>query len=403
MRILPLNILAISSRVPAAEKKGDQVISYFRLTYLARMGHSIELICFGDMHREEDRHARQTLEAAGVVVHFVRWKPWEAACNLLNALLRSGAPFQCALYKSKQFSNTINEVTHKLKPDALYCVMVRVAENAKTFKGKMFVEMVDSMGLNFARRVALSNYMVRWLLNIERRRVSEYEKTLADRAERSFVVSNIDRNAIDSEKIDVIPLGIDMQRFLKIRESSDVPVIAFTGNMNYQPNVDATCWFVENCWASIKQSVLGVRLVIAGNEPQARVVSLATHDPAIIVTGRVPSIAKILNAATIAIAPMQSGSGMQFKILEAMACGIPVVASTLGLGDIQAIAGKDLLVGDSPEDFINSTLQLLRSPELREQIGNAGFNYVREHHTWHALNSYFERCLIVGLNKGIER
>ncbi len=93
---------------------------------------------------------------------------------------------------------------------------------------------------------------------------------------------------------------------------------------------------------------------------------------------------------------MQSGSGMQFKILEAMACGIPVVTSTLGLGDIKAVPGEEVLVCDSPGKFVESTLSLLRSNELRNRIGSAGLLYVQKNHSWDAINSKFETVCTQG-------
>ena len=394
-----MKILAISNRVPATEKKGDQVVSFFRLTHLARMGHSVEVICFGDPRRDEDRQAQKILEAAGIMVHFVRWNVLEAVRNLLGALLRPNTPFQCALYKSTRFEKLIDYVSFRLQPDALYCVMVRVASNAASYKGRIFVEMIDSMGLNFSSRVGLAKGPIRWMLDVERHRVSAFEKTLVDRAEQSFVVSNIDRQAIGSAKVETIPLGIDMERFAKNRCVGDYPVLTFTGNMHYQPNVDAVCWFVQHCWARIKTAIPDARLVIAGNEPQPRIISLSTNDSSISVTGRVPSIADVLNTATVAIAPMQSGSGMQFKILEAMACGVPVVTTTLGLGDIAAQPGKDLLIADDPLEFSNSVIRLIHSAELNQAVGDNGLQYVSHNHSWDAMNQKFLR--MCGLPKNI--
>jgi glycosyltransferase involved in cell wall biosynthesis len=113
------------------------------------------------------------------------------------------------------------------------------------------------------------------------------------------------------------------------------------------------------------------------------------------VTGRVPSLASVINAARVSIAPMQSGSGMQFKILEAMACGVPVVVSTLGLGDIAAEINKDFLLADTPDSFVQAILSLLQSEELREKIGNAGWQFVKKHHTWDMLNADFEQSIIL--------
>jgi len=130
-------------------------------------------------------------------------------------------------------------------------------------------------------------------------------------------------------------------------------------------------------------------MVVAGSNPAPQIEALRV-DPRISVTGRVASIAEVLNSAMVAVAPMQSGSGMQFKILEAMACGVPVVATTLGLGDIAARPGAEILIADSPERFVQSVLSLAGSPELRARVGDAGLRYVRERHDWERLNERFE-------------
>jgi glycosyltransferase involved in cell wall biosynthesis len=228
-----------------------------------------------------------------------------------------------------------------------------------------------------------------WLLGIEARRVAAYEKKIAARADRCFVVSSIDQQAMGSDHVGVLPLGIDVQRFNKPAVAATEPLIAFTGNMFYQPNVDAILWFAEHCWPAIKAAVPGVRLVIVGNRPQPSVVALGKQDQAIDVMGRVPSVAAILKTAAVAVAPMRSGSGMQFKILEAMACGVPVVATTIGQGDIGCVAGSDILVCDRGDDFAQGVIALLRSPAFREQIGNAGFRYAQENHSWDAINQQF--------------
>jgi polysaccharide biosynthesis protein PslH len=383
-----VKILVISSRVPAAEKKGDQVVSFFRVMYLVR-NHEVELICFGNMARSEDREARQVLESAGVVVHFVKWKPWVAAARLLQALPDNSMPFQCAYFRSGEFEKVVDAVCLRFMPDALYCVLVRVFVNAADFEGRIYVDMVDSMGLNFSRRASMATGLKRWVLNLERSRVTAFEMSVARRADRSFVVSRIDQNAIGEKKVEAIPLGIDMGRFKKEAGRQAEATIAFTGNMGYQPNIEAVQWFVNNCWPEVKRLVTGVQLVIAGSNPHANVVALADKDKQITVTGRVPSVAAILNGAKVALAPMQSGSGMQFKILEAMACGVPVVTTALGLGDISARPGKDILVADSSAEFTQAIVGLLKSVQMAEDIGDHGMQYVYTNHSWNALNERF--------------
>lgn len=383
-----MKILVIAGRVPAAEKKGDQVASFHRVMHLARTN-QIEIICFGNKKNLDDQEAKQTLEQAGIVVHFVPWKPWVALAQLLRAMPDSRMPFQNAFFRSADFRKTVMRICTRWKPDALYCVMIRVLANADGYKGRLFVDMIDSMGLNFARRASTSTGLMRQLLSVEQRRVSVFEKNVALRADRSFVVSRIDQNAIGTDKVDVIPLGIDMQRFHKTERARSGALVAFTGNMNYQANADAVEWFVTNCWAAVKSAVPGVRLMIVGSNPQRGVVALGVKDKSIVVTGRVPSVADILQTATVAIAPMQIGSGMQSKILEAMACGVPVVTNTMGLGDIGAKPGYELLLADTPTNFSQAVVSLIESEALAKSISDQAMSYVRNNHSWDVLNERF--------------
>jgi glycosyltransferase involved in cell wall biosynthesis len=228
-------------------------------------------------------------------------------------------------------------------------------------------------------------------------RVKEFEKRAAQRATRAFIVSSIDQKMIGSDKVSVIPLGVDDQHFFKRTDACENSVVIFTGNMNYKPNVDAVLWFYLNCWDRLKHELPECRLVIAGANPASSILALRS-DKAVTVTGRVPSIATLLNAARVSIAPMQSGSGMQNKILEAMACGVPVVATMLGLGDIKAQVGSDLLLADTAESFVDGVLSLLQSEELHSKIRNAGWHFVKLHHNWDVLNAQFEAQIIDALS-----
>ena len=385
-----MKILVISARIPADGKKGDQVLSFYRLIHLLRR-HQIHLICFG--HTEDDLAAKRRLEMMGISVKMFRLSKLVASLNIMRSLLDPSMPLQCALFQARNFRAAVKVSLSQFKPDLVYGVTIRTIVNLVDYKGPLIVDMLDSMALNFSRRVDKARGLKRLVLKVEYERVKEYEKKVAQMSLCSFVVSKIDQEIIKSNKVKVIPLGINFKSFFKVFEWQKDPVVVFSGNMNYEPNVEAVLWFYKNCWLELKQVIPDAKLVIAGSNPTTDIVSLRT-DKSVTVTGKVESLADIINEARVSIVPMQSGSGMQFKILEAMACGVPVVASTLGLGDINAIDGQDILLADTSKSFTEEVISLLQSDERRNNVGNSGMKYVLNNHNWEVLNQNFEQAFL---------
>lgn len=384
-----MKILAVCPRIPSAKKNGDQVLSYHRLVFLAKK-HDVQVLCFAPDNN--DGSDRRALEILGITVHTVPWRLVDALWFGFMALFDSSIPLQCGFFTSHGFRRAYHEMALKFDPDAVYAVTVRPLCNIGGSKRPIYVDLVDSMGLNFSRRRNSARGFKRALLAVESERVAAFERRVAQQATRSFVVSDLDRIYIGEDKVSVLPLGIDLSHFQKDHSFDQEAIIVFSGNMFYQPNVEAALWFVKYCWQAVKVLVPKARLVIAGSNPTPSIKELAIDD-SITVTGRVESMAAVLNASQVAIAPMQSGSGMQFKVLEAMACAVPVVATTIGLGDIKAIPNQDILIGDTPQIIVDLVVGLLNNTSKRVKVGEAGYRYVLANHQWNVINERFaEGC-----------
>jgi glycosyltransferase involved in cell wall biosynthesis len=382
-----MKILAVCARIPADKKNGDQVLSYHRLAFLAQK-HAVQVLCFAPDN--DDDFDRRALETLGITVHTVQWRLVDALWFGFMALFNSAMPLQCGFYTSYALRREFRKILQDFNPDALYSVTVRPLCNFSASEKPLFVDLMDSMGLNFSRRRDASRGLKKALLAVECERVLEFERKIAQQATRSFVVSDIDRIYIGEDRVSVLPLGIDLNHFQKNHAFDQDPIVVFSGNMFYQPNVEAALWFVSYCWQAVKTLVPKARLVIAGSYPSPSIKALAL-DSSITVTGRVESMAAVLNESQVAIAPMQSGSGMQFKVLEAMACAVPVIATTIGLGDIKAIANQDILIGNTPEEIIELVVTLLNDASKRVNVGEAGYRYVLANHQWDVINGQFSR------------
>jgi glycosyltransferase involved in cell wall biosynthesis len=221
-----------------------------------------------------------------------------------------------------------------------------------------------------------------WIMALEARRLCHYERQLAHQYDQLTVSSSLDRDAIGSyDNIHVIPNGVDIEKFPFVEGERKSALIAFTGRMGYFPNADAAIWFADKVFPSVRQQLPQAQFFVVGADPTPEVQSLAQR-PGVSVTGYVSSIQDYLHEATIAVAPMQAGSGMQFKVIEAMCCGAPIVATSYALGGIKARDGEHLLIAKSSDIFAEQVVRLLQDVDLQRHLAYNARRLVEEKYTW---------------------
>jgi polysaccharide biosynthesis protein PslH len=377
-----MNILFITSRLPFPLDRGDRLVCYHRLRTLSQ-NHNITLIAFYQSH-DELKHIDQFSKMCEKVypIYLPKWKLF---LNSLRFLFDWKTPFQVSCYTSRDFQLKIDSIIEREKIDLFHYFLIRTTGLKTPQDAPKVIDLIDSMQLNFFSRIDLEKSWKKIIFREELRRLYSYEKHILEEFDRGMVVSTKDAQYFSDhiDKVKIIPLGIDFNVFKplnKIERSDDVHII-FSGNMGYAPNIHAVLWFCKNCWNGIIKECHNAKLFIAGSNPSKEILDLANHKE-IIVTGRVVSMSETIANADIAIAPMQSGSGMQFKILEAMACGIPVITSSLGLGTINAINNKNIIVANTPIEFIENIISLIKDLPKRKMIGNGGLEFVSISHNW---------------------
>lgn len=382
-----MNILFVSPKIPKLDGVGYQVLAFKRLQCLSKT-HKVAVLCFGSP--SADASDIDAIAGLGASVHIVPSLWLWSLVGVVLAFPAYKTPLQCALYFSPLFKAKLQKIIKSARPDYIYCSTIRLMPYLARHKGEVILEMVDSMGLNFSRRLSNAGFFRKFIYWIEYLKVSRYERMLVELDHvKPFVVSELDRDFIGEQKVLVLPLGVDVAAKSGGGDRRHRKSIIFSGNMSYEPNVQAVLWFVENCWSDIRKSNSKLEFFICGANPSKKITDLASI-PGIVVTGRVESIQNELIERAAAIAPMQSGSGMQFKILEAMSASTPVVATTLGRGVIKASDGVDIFIADSPEDFVDAVCTLLLDPELARSVGEAGCRYVEINHSWDAINTRFK-------------
>ena len=373
-----LRLLYVMPRLPYPPRKGDQAVPYQRLRLLGQI-HEITLLAF--VEDKKQIAGVEMLQPFCREIHAVLLPRWRSLAGVAWRGLWSQVPLQVLYYHSPEFAALLKRLVEETRFDLVHGFMLRIAPYLMKIPAVKILELIDSMTLNLQRRIALEGVPMRWILNEELRRVASYEKRTTEAFDHCIVVSDADRALLSMDSVSVIPLGVDAQEFAPAVSPQAHSRVIFSGNMGYSPNVHAVDWFVKQCWPEIRRQVPDAHFVIAGGNP-GRSVRRLERVAGVEVTGDVPSMAAALRQASLAVAPMLSGSGMQFKILEAMASGLPVVTTSLGRGNIQAEVGREILVADEPMEFTRAVLALLCNPEKRHAIGASARLFISRTHGW---------------------
>ncbi|MEI7983501.1 MAG: glycosyltransferase, partial [Bacteroidota bacterium] len=312
--------------------------------------------------------------------------------NLLKTLF-SGKPLQVGYFYNASSARKVNKLIEKYQPDHIFCQLIRVAEYVKSVRIPKTLDYQDVFSKGFERRLATASFYMKPFLKIEFRRLLRYEHMAFEACDNKIIISEPDRDLIphpEREKIVVVANGVDTDFFKPIETEKKFDLV-FTGNMGYPPNIKSAEFLVNEILPKVLIHKPGIRLLIAGANPHLRVMVLKS--PQVEVSGWVSDMRNCYASARIFIAPMQIGTGLQNKILEAMAMQIPCITSPLAFQALKARDGEDILVAQTPEDYARHIIMLLENPERSLQIAKNGYTFVHRNFNWDTETAKIEKLI----------
>ena len=220
---------------------------------------------------------------------------------------------------------------------------------------------------------------------INQRKYKDWEIGSLNSYDRIITVSDIDRKMLLEENralpVHIIPNGVDIERYHAVKENIDSHVLLFVASMDTDANNDAAIYFLKSIFPLVKKKCPEARIYLVGRRPGSQLSAHHNNDD-IIVTGEVPDVMPYYAKATVTVVPLRSGGGTRLKILEAMAMGSPVVATTIGCEGLNAENNRHLLIADDPEDFSACILKLLDDKLTRNRLVSQSRRLVEAQYDW---------------------
>jgi glycosyltransferase involved in cell wall biosynthesis len=232
----------------------------------------------------------------------------------------------------------------------------------------------------------------RLLKQMQYRMASSYESWMFEGYDRVVVLTDHDARTLKDlnprTPTIVIPNGVDIEYFTPTGYEPDEPVLLFTGNYDYAPNLDAALRLARDIFPRIKKAVPRARLYIVGGSPPPELMAYASDD--VEITGRVPDLRPYFEMSLIFISPLRLGAGIKNKVLEAMAMQKPVVATPLSCEGIPVLQGHHVLLGITDDDLVKNVFQLFKDNKLRQQMALNGRQLVEQRFTWARVADMYE-------------
>ena len=393
------NLLYLVHRLPYPPNKGDKVRSYHLLKHLAAR-HRVFLGTFIDDPQDEV-HV-DTVSRYCADLHIARLSPRIARLLSLRGLLGREA-LTLPYYRNAGLQAWVERTLHQQPIDA---AVIFSSVMASYVRGRpdlrKLVDFVDVDSAKWTQYAANHRWPMSWLYRREGERLLAFERAVAMEAERSFFVTDNEtdlfrRLAPECDgRLEAMCNGVDADYFSPAHAlpspygENELPLV-FTGAMDYWPNIDAVSWFAAEMLPQLLLNWPRLRFYIVGRSPTPAVQALASAQ--IVVTGTVPDVRPYLQHAAVVVAPLRLARGIQNKVLEAMAMGLPVVASQECAAAVDAVAGRDFLTAGSVPEYVSQVEALLRAPERAAAMGIAARQQVVARYGWDAHLSSIDRHL----------
>jgi sugar transferase (PEP-CTERM/EpsH1 system associated) len=388
-----VKILYICHRFPFPPKRGGKIRPFNTIKHLAA-GHDVTVASLA-------RSPNEAREGAGIAPYCARYEmaqvrnPVQVARMLLR--VATPTPSSMGFFYSPALAQRVRRLIAAERFDLLFVHCSSVAQYVAGVRGipKIldFGDMDSQKWLEYSRYKPFPLSAGYWL---EGWKMERAERRLAAQFDLCTATTRAEWETLErygtGVATDWFPNGVDSTYFAPAAERYDPHTISFVGRMDYFPNQECMFDFCANALRLIQARRPATKLLIVGADPPRAVKKLGEL-PGVTVTGTVADVRPYLARSALMVSPLNIARGTQNKILEAMSSGVPVVASRVAAGGVDAVPNEHFLVASTPGEFAQAVLQILNDPAQRQLLSVAGRDRALSKHSWHSSMQRLDRII----------
>lgn len=381
-----MKILMLTPYLPYPLLSGGQIRTYNLLKKMAKL-HDITL--FALIKNDDEKQYIKELEKY---------------CHKVRVFKRSSKPFTLKNILKTAFSSYPFLVIRNHVGEVIDAIREEIETNqydlihAETFYMMPHIPKTDIPVILVEQTIEYLGYesfaqgtkwqILRPFFNLDIKKIKYWEKYYWQTCNQLVTMSEDDKKFIEKEvgnktPITVVANGVDTAWFAEKKfHKKTTPTLLSVGTFKWLPNIEAVKFLVNQVWPLIKTKRPDVKLWIVGNAPTEEILDYAQKDSQIEVSGRVPDIREAFSGAHILLAPVFSGKGTRYKILEAMASGTPIIATSIAVEGLGVTNGEEVLITNDATAMADTALKLLDDQNLQQKLSRSGQTFVSQNFDW---------------------
>ena len=374
-----MNILFLSHRVPFPPNKGEKIRTFHQVKHLLEQGHTVSVLAPYEKDQELAYFTALT-QQFGVKAQGVKLgNKW---LRMLSGLLLNNA-LSVSNFYSTSLMTLFKQECLEQDYDVIICTASSMAEyvfnsdllshNSLPNKPSLLMDFMDLDSDKWQQYCQRATFPMSLIYKREATLIAHYEKKIVKHFNDCFFITETEKalfceDGIDASRVHAIENGIDTDTFKPNPMRTIQAHFLFTGVMDYAPNIDAVMWFVQHIWPAIIE-----------RWPAAQFMK-RLH-----VSGFVDDVMPYFNNSAIFVAPFRIARGVQNKVLQAFACGLPVVSTPMGAEGIRCEDQHDILLAEQPAEFVTHIAALLADEHFYHKISANAVETIKAHYAWESV------------------